>query len=298
MTAGPPLSLRFKGRATDAACTFPAGMAVAAAAALAWKHFTSDVHIPLTLAAWVVVWALILLPVAWLRWRRCIRIDDAGVTLMRPRGRVLAELRWEEIEAYGQVGQSGVEVRGAGRTIRITDAFERLGEAWAWIRERCEERILGTLRLRLKRGESTELRTTVSRTRAQLLYLALTAGLAGVAVFYAWAFRRAPGHSRWGALIPLAVWTFLFWRIRRSVSGDGGWIRVTAEGVVVKQLDARWEPAWAELIRIAMLPPRGLCLERRAGAPVPVPPTLLNLGPLMRLVAERAGGASDSPVPG
>ena len=287
----PPLSLRFRGRAADVLYTFPAGMALAAATALTYKHFTGDVNFAYLFAAWAVGWALVLFPVAWFRWRRRLRIDDAGVTFMRPRGRVLAELRWEEVEAFALFGYQGVEIRGAGRTIQIGDAFERVGEVWAWLRARCEERILDGLRERLKRGESTELRSATSRTWAHALYLLLTVGLACMTVFYAWTFWQSRIVSRWGAIVPLVMWTVLMLLTRRDVSGKGGWVRVSPEGLTVKRLDARWEVSWKEALRLSFVPRKGWCLERGSGRPLPIPATLLNLSALCRLVSERAGSA-------
>jgi hypothetical protein len=287
----PPLSLRFGARAGDVVFTFPAGMALSAAAALAYKHFTGDVHVAYVLAGWAVAWALVLLPVAWLRWRRWVRIDDAGVTLMRPRGRVLVELSWEEVEGIAQVGHQGIELRGAGRAIRISDAFERVGESWAWIRTRCEGRIFDILSERLRRGEAFELRTATSRVWAQVVYLGLTVFLAGMTAFYAWTFWQGRRGAEWGAIIPVVVWILVILPCRRQISSEGGWIRVAPEGLIVKRLDARWELAWKEITRLTVLPRKGWCLERNSGKPVQVPATLFNLRPLWRLVAERTGSA-------
>ena len=86
----PALGLGYCGRIRDGAYTLVGASALGAAASLAYKAaFDTIVWVEVVLF-WLGAWALLLVPVAALRWGRRVRVDDQGVTVMRPRGVVRA----------------------------------------------------------------------------------------------------------------------------------------------------------------------------------------------------------------
>ena len=238
---------------------------------------------------WGVAWLLVLLPLAWFRWRRWARVDETGVTLMRPRGRVRAELRWEDVEAFAQSGANGVELHGRGILLRLGEEVERVGEVWLRVLRECEGRILDGLRNRLQRGESTLLRFPASRFRAHAAYLGITLLLVAQAATYGWLWYASREKIAFVSLIHIAVWSWLLLLWRRDIAWLGGWIRVEPQGLILKKLDATWNVPWEDVVRLAASSSDGWKLERKSGRPLRVHAGLLNLLPLGRLVGERTG---------
>lgn len=287
---GVPLSLPYRpGRARDVAFALVGATGLTLGLAVWYNQRVHDVRWPFVAAGLALSWPLVLLPFALVRWRRHVRLDEEGVTLMRPRGRVRAELRWEEVEAYGRIGVDGLELRGAGRAIRITDDYERAGEAWRHVRFHCHSRILGGLRERLARGEVSELRVPASRLGAHLGYAGVTLAWAASTAFFLW-FRRE--GMLLTALFGIAFWSWIFLQVRRDLAWRGGSVRVEPEGLVLKRLDARWQVSWSDVASL-----RNGVLERRSGRAIRLHPGLLNLEALERLVATRSPEGPARPGP-
>ena len=282
----PALGLAYRGRVRDGAYTLVGATALGAAASLAYKAaFDTIVWVEVVLF-WLGAWALLLVPVAALRWGRRVRVDAQGVTVMRPRGVVRAEIRWEEVEAFAQAGYGGLELRGAGKVVRLGDDVERVDLVWPRVRALCEERILEALR----RAEETVLAVPASRLRAHGTYFLVTVLLTGMTGFYLWLWKESRSSFAYGAVIHLVLWGWLLLAWRRDVAWLGGSIRVGKDGLTIRKLDGARTVAWKDVV--ALRPTKaGWRLSRRSGRALHVHAGLLNLWPLERLIRERVEGA-------
>src|SRR5690349_13092963 len=78
------------------------------------------------------------------RWRSRFVIDPQGLEFRRSNGVLRKRLGWDEIEELFILGPEEFELRGAGRSIRLTAAYNGVDQARAAVSRR-----LGSLRERL-----------------------------------------------------------------------------------------------------------------------------------------------------
>lgn len=279
-----------RARIRDLGAALGAAAALALAVAFAWKKLTGDFRLSMLLTSWALAFPFILVPLAWIRWRRRVRVDDEGVVLLQGE-REAVRLRWEEVEAFAQAGLSGVELRGGGRTLRVGQDVDGVGELWLRVRARCEGRILDGLRERFRKGEEIQLKVPGSPLLAQGVYWGITLLLAAATLLLAWKGWTSRSFGGLGVWIQILFWYPVLLVYRRELPWRGGWVRVGPEGLVLKRAAATWRVPWTDVVSLSPQDVYAWKLHRKSGRSLYVHPGLLNLQALGRLVGERTGFA-------
>lgn len=226
------------------------------------------------------------------RWRQRIRIDDVGVQWRRWRHDFGRSMLWEEIDELFILGPVEFELRGAGKSIVVTPAYDDPVVARDLVSRR-----LGGLRSRLRdramRDGELRFRMPGGRWLAHSLYLililvltALTA--AAVVPFF---FRRVT--TGFPLLLLLGGAVAYVWKLRRGASQLGTVVTLYRDGILVRRLDGSRKIAWSEIIETEWNQEGGLDIVMNAGRRVSLPPRLANITLLDGFVEEARTGSGN-----
>ena len=169
-------------------------------------------------ASGLVLFNFAILALVFLRWRSRIRLDEEGVEWRRSKQTVVTRLRWDEVEELFLLGRDGFEVRGAGRSVRLSRGYRIPWNA----RDLCSDRLAGLrdrLRDRALRDGQLVFRMPTARLRAHAAYLAAILFLTGLTgLILAPLFR--PGRLGFPVFIVIFGGSWL-WGLRRRASRLG-----------------------------------------------------------------------------
>ena len=232
-------------------------------------------------------WTATLLAVgflAWRRWRSRFVIDDRGVEFRRSKRGSGLRVEWDEVEEVFLLGPAAVELRGAGKRMRLGRAYSRLALA----RDRIARR-MGGIRERLRARALVEgridFRMPWGAWKAHLSYLAAVLVLTGIT-----GLCLAPLFE--GRIFGYPM-VFVFfgggwlWGLRKKASVLGTRVTLQREGILVRRLDGRDRIAWEDLDRAEWSEGDGLNLVLRSCRVVPLPPSLGNIVLLEEFLRER-----------
>jgi len=216
------------------------------------------------------------------RWRSRIRLDLEGIE-RRSGGRLVTRLAWEEVDELFLLGRDGFEVRGAGKSVRLSGVYRIPWNA----RDLCSERLAGLrdrLRDRALRDGELAFRMPAARLRAHASYLVAVLFLTGITgLLLAPLFRR--GRLGFPVFVVFFGGSWL-WGLRRRASRLGTVVTLYPDGLVVRRLDGRDKVAWSDLASTAWDGRGGLVLTLQSGRKIPLPPSLGNLTVLEEFMEE------------
>jgi len=236
-----------------------------------------------------VLVAVLLLALLLTRWRSRIRLDAEGIE-RRSGGRLGTRLAWDEVDELFLLGRDGFEVRGAGKSIRLSGAYRIPWNA----RDLCSERLAGLrdrLRDRALRDGELAFRMPAARLRAHASYLAAVLFLTAITgLLLAPLFRR--GRLGFPVFIVFFGGSWL-WGLRRRASRLGTVVTLYPDGLLVRRLDGRDKVAWSDLASTEWDGRGGLVLTLQSGRKIPLPPSLGNITVLEDFMEEgrEAAGA-------
>jgi hypothetical protein len=226
---------------------------------------------------------LALLFLTGFRWLSRIRIDGDGVERRRSREGGVIRLEWEEVDELFLLGPSEVELRGAGKAIRVTRLYQDPDRA----RHLCSTRLGGLrdrLRARAVRDAELVFRMPTRRWKAHVFYLlaililTVVTGLLLAPVFL---------RGRFGFPVFLALFGGSWlWGLRRRASRMGTVVTLRRDGLRVKRLDGKDRVPWAEITAAEWDRKGGLELVLRSGRRLTLPPSLGNISLLEEFVEE------------
>jgi hypothetical protein len=226
---------------------------------------------------------LALLVLAVLRWLSRIRVDGDGIEWRRSRDRVVTRLEWEEVDELFLLGPAEIEVRGAGKAVRVSGRYEDPDRA----RHLASDR-LGGMRDRLRaaalRDAELVFHMPTRRWRAHVAYL-----LAILILTVVTGLLLAPLFLRGRLGFPIFVILFggsWLWGLRRRASRMGTVVTLYRDGLLVKRLDGKDRIAWSEITSSEWDPKGGLELVLRSGRRIALPPSLGNISLLEEFVEE------------
>jgi hypothetical protein len=242
-------------------------------------HLPPPLHVPAILTSL----GLVLLLLTAFRWLSRIRIDGDGVERRRSRERVVTRLEWEEVDELFLLGTSEVEVRGAGKAVRVSGLYQDPDRA----RHLCSARLGGLrdrLRARALRDAELVFRMPTRRWRAHASYL-----LAILILTVVTGLLVAPLFLRGRFGFPFFLVLFggsWLWGLRRRASRMGTVVTLRREGLRVKRLDGMDKVAWSEITAAEWDQKGGLELVLGSGRRLALPPSLGNISVLEEFVEE------------
>jgi hypothetical protein len=229
-----------------------------------------------------VLVAVLLLALILTRWRSRIRLDMEGIE-RRSGNRLVTRLAWDEVDELFLLGRDGFEVRGAGKSVRLSSAYRIPWNA----RDLCSERLTGLrdrLRDRALRDGELAFRMPATRLRAHASYLVSVLFLTVVTgLLLAPLFRR--GRLGFPVFIVFFGGSWL-WGLRRRASRLGTVVTLYPDGLLVRRLDGRDKIAWSTLASTEWDGRGGLVLTLQSGRKIPLPPSLGNITVLEEFMEE------------
>jgi hypothetical protein len=234
-------------------------------------------------AAGLLLFNFAMLALIFLRWRSRIRIDEEGIEWRRSKQTVVTRLRWDEVDELFLLGRDGFEVRGGGRSVRLSRGYRIPWNA----RDLCSDRLAGLrerLRDRALRDGQLVFRMPTARLRAHAVYLAAILFLTGLTgLMLAPLFR--PGRLGFPVFIVIFGGSWL-WGLRRRASRLGTIVTLYPDGLLVRRLDGRDRIPWSDLASSEWDGRGGLILTLHSGRRIPLPARLGNITLLEEFVEE------------
>ncbi len=230
-----------------------------------------------------------LLLLSLFRWRSRILLHAEAIERRSGR-RLVTRLAWDEVDELFLLGRDGFEVRGAGKSVRLSGAYRIPWNA----RDLCSERLTGLrdrLRNRALRDGKLAFRMPAARLRAHASYLVAVLFLTVITgLLLAPLFRR--GRMGFPVFIVFFGGSWL-WGLRRRASRLGTVVTLYPDGLLVRRLDGRDKVAWSELASTEWDGRGGLVLTLQSGRKIPLPPNLGNITVLEEFMEEgrEAAGA-------
>src|SRR5262245_24653569 len=212
-------------------------------AALAASWLRSGDGPAFVLGAWtatvLAIWFL-----GWRRWRSRFILDDHGVEFRRSRRGSGVRLEWDEVEEVFLLGSGAVELRGAGKRMRLGRAYRHLMLA----RDRIARR-MGGIRERLRARALVEgridFRMPWGAWRATVPYLARVRWLTGITGLCLAPLLR----GKFFAIVFVFFGGSWMWGLRKKASVLGTRVTLQREGILVRRLDGRDRIAWEDFDR-------------------------------------------------
>lgn len=222
------------------------------------------------------------------RWRRRIVLDDDGVRWRRSKNDDGRRLGWDEVEELFILGPEEFELRGVGKSIAVTPAFDGVGEA----REFVSRRLAGLrdrLRDRAMRQGELHFRMPGGRWKAHAFYLAVILVMTLLTAMVAVPMLRGQPYLPWLLLMVLVVG--FVWKLRQQASALGTVVTLYRDGLLVRRLDRSRRIAWSTVTATDWNERGGLDLVLQGGKRISLPPQLANVTLLEGFIDEARAAA-------